>query len=514
MTRPSPSLELSGRRLAISLVVLIGLVAALVGGTLLWQHTHAPINLPVYHHTPNAINTGQSILYLSSPGFAPAPTQLTMVRTSDGAKVWQYALHGSLSTGESPTIGSALAAGQAVEVANGVVYVVDDPHPLGNPDREQELTALRASDGAVLWQRPVQGAFVEVFGVSDGVVCLRVTQQQSSAIVSSALYGYNAKTGALVWQRPGADVIGSPSTRYSVFLFDGLLYVTGGATIGLSSSSVTVNALLARTGQTLWQYTRPAPPSTHGGYAIVYPVAADNGVVVLSGAVAAISGTSSSGLIGIQERDGSVRWRYQASNIINNVPRRGANAPGILEQGGVLYFGTTATDTSLQLDSLQVTTGQLLWRQSISAAHFVLWDLAVDKSNVYAIIVPQWQGPHPSFNGLLLSAVEARSGTPHWHDRPAAEPDPYLAGTGSAVLYASQTGVAGVSESTGATLWHRTFVTGPTVTTADGTAVVSSVVSNGANTWSGTLCGLRQSTGAMRWCDQFITGLGAVVVGP
>lgn len=60
----------------------------------------------------------------------------------------------------------------------------------------------------------------------------------------------------------------------------------------------------------------------------------------------------------------------------------------------------------------------------------------------------------------------------------------------------------------------RRSLTAAPIITADGTAVLSSVVSSGPNTWTGTLCGLQQATGATRWCDQFATGLGAVVLGP
>jgi outer membrane protein assembly factor BamB len=470
------------------------------GGVTLWQRLH----VPVYQHTPNAINTSQSILYLSSPGFAPAPTLLTMVRTSDGAVLWHDSLDGTLSSGFSPTLGEALAHGQAVEVANGVVYFVVDPDHLGSPNREQELLALRADDGTELWRQPVQGAFVEVFGVSDGVVCIRVTQQQGSELVSSALSGYNARTGSLTWQRQGSDVTGSQNTSYSVILFDGILYVTGAADSALSFASLRVNALLASTGQTLWQYAEALPNAASGAQFSVYPVAAENGMVVLL----------ANGLIGIRERDGTVLWRYQASNIIYRVPHGGGSAPGILEQGGALYFGTTAADTSLQLNSLQVTTGHLLWRQPISAAKFILWDLAVGGGSVYAILVPQWAGPHPSFDGLMLSAIEMRSGTLRWQDRPAVQALPYIAGTGAVVLLASTAGQTGLSATDGASLWHHALAFVRVIPAADGTAILSSVVSTGADTWTGTLCGLQQATGATRWCNQFATGLAEVVLGP
>jgi outer membrane protein assembly factor BamB len=517
MTHQSRALNLASRRPVIRLLVLLGLVAAVVGGIVGWQHfLHAPTFHPVYQHTPNAINTGKSVLYLSSSEFAPAPTQLTMMRTGDGAKLWQYSLHGTLSTGYVPTVSEALANGQAVEIANGVVYFVVDPNHLGSPDREQYLMALRADDGAVLWQRPLQGAAVDLFGVSDGVVCLRITKQQGSLEVSSALYGYSAETGRSVWQRQGADVTGSRSTHYSVFLLDGILYVTGSAAAATPSSTATIEALQASTGQMLWQYAQPSPLGAYNTNfpPVAYPVAADDGVLALSSAGAELSGRPRSELIGIRERDGTVLWHYQTSSIIMSVPHGGINAPGILEQGGVLYFGTTSVDTSLQLSSLQLTTGRLLWRQSISAAHFVLWDLVLGNGSVYAILVPQWQGPHPSFDGLTFSALEMRNGTLRWQDRPAVQGEPYIAGTGDIVLFASGNGLAGLRAADGALLWHRATATAAFIATADGTVVVSSVAVNGSDTWAGTLCDVQPASGSMRWCNQFVTGLAAAVIGP
>ena len=179
----------------------------------------------------------------------------------------------------------------------------------------------------------------------------------------------------------------------------------------------------------------------------------------------------SSGLIGIRESDGKVLWRYPVSNIIPSVPHNGANAPGILKQGGALYFGTTAADTSLRLNSLQLATGRLLWSQPISSAgKFVLWDLAVGDSGLYAILVPPWGGMHPSFDGLTLSSIEMRNGALRWQDHPTGEVFPYIADTSGVVLLASATGVAGLSAENGATLWRRSLTTAPIITAANGTA--------------------------------------------
>lgn len=61
---------MNGVCLAMSLLALLGLAAALAGGVVVELRLHAA----AYHHTPNAINTGKSLLYLSSFSFAAAPT--------------------------------------------------------------------------------------------------------------------------------------------------------------------------------------------------------------------------------------------------------------------------------------------------------------------------------------------------------------------------------------------------------------------------------------------------------
>ncbi len=450
----------TGRRVAISLLVLLAVLAALVGGLVLRQRQSAA----TYHHTPNAINTGNSLLYLSSPTFAAQPTQLTMVRTSDGALLWQYALHGVLTTSEISTTGDAIAAGEAVEIANGVIYFVVDPSPLGSPDRVQYLTALRATDGAVLWQRGVRGAFVELFGVSDGVICIRVTQQHGSALASSAVAGYHAATGSQVWQRQESDVVGwqvASYSPYSVVLLDGILYVTSGSPPHASPATVTVHALQANTGQTLWQYSQPGPAS-RALWAAILPMLADDGVVVLS----------STASIGLRERDGTVLWRYQdSSTILANLPHGGRNGPGLRAADGILYFGSSTSGESLSLTALRLSTGDRLWRIPLGTGQRVLWDLAVGSSSVYAMTVPRWTGAHPSFDGLTLAAFDASSGTLRWQDRPAPSSFPYFAGTGDIVPVVSSTGIAGLRAADGAVLWQHSLTDPTDVTPAGGTAI-------------------------------------------
>jgi outer membrane protein assembly factor BamB len=159
-----------------------------------------------------------------------------------------------------------------------------------------------------------------------------------------------------------------------------------------------------------------------------------------------------------------------------------------------------------------------LWQEILGAPKLVLWDLAVGRGGVYALVVPPWAGLHPSFDGLALAALDAGSGTLRWQQHPAGEVFPYVAATGDVVVLASETGLAGLNAADGTTLWHQLLAQGGNVTAAaDDTAILSSVTASGAETaetWAGTLCALQQATGMTRWCDHFVTGLAAVVLGP
>lgn len=498
--RPGPR-KLSGGWLVLSLLALLGLAAALAGGVVAWQRLHAP----TFHHTPNAINTGKSILYFSKPGFNTDPTQLTMVRASDGTILWQYVMNGVLSIGEAPTMQVALAAGQVVEVANGVIYFVVEKPAENSSSHEQDLMALRADTGAVLWRRSMPGFSVELFGVSDGVVCIRVTEAQGSQLTSSALFGYDARTGAVVWQRQDVDASGTKSTQYNVALYDGILYVSGELVSPLPTP-MTIHALLASTGQTLWQYSQPSTPGSQSGHYFFYPVATDQGVVVMY--------SWGGDLLGMREKDGAVLWRYQATNILFNVPHGEFNGPGILERGGALYFGTSAADGSLQLNSLQMTTGRLLWRQPISAAKSALWDLAVGDDGVYAMILPQWLGMHPVFDGLQISSRDTRSGDLHWQTPPATAPNPYFASAGAVLVIESGSTLLALSADSGATLWRHPNAEAAGIAVVNGAVIYSSIGYTGSDTWTSSLCSLQETIGATRWCDQIAMGSGLFVVGP
>lgn len=66
------------------------------------------------------LNTGASILYLGSPSFSDGlPTQLTMLRTSDGSILWQYPLGGTLDVGEFTNINLAIQIGQGLPIVDG-----------------------------------------------------------------------------------------------------------------------------------------------------------------------------------------------------------------------------------------------------------------------------------------------------------------------------------------------------------------------------------------------------------
>lgn len=499
----------SSRRVIIVLILSLGLLSALGAGFLLLRQQSAQ----PFHHVKPALNTGASILYLGSSSFDDDPTQMTMLHTSDGSILWQYSLPGTLSAGEFGDINQALQANQGLQIVNGVIYFVVDPMRLGNPNRMQKLMALRASDGKLLWQRQIQGDYVEMLGVSDGVVCISATRLHSPTPSSWMLYGYSTESGSLVWQHQLGDVGSTVSPIVPFLLLDGILY--GSSAIRNPSThqiATTFAALQASTGRTLWQYAQTSPPGQI--FYLLGPMIGDNGVVVFSSASGVYPTVSAVSLIGIRESDGTVLWRGQLPSAVSNLPYGGANASGIIESNGLLYFVDTPAGTvGLQLNALQMQDGKIVWQQPITSEKSWLWYMTVANGNVYVVHALSFQGVHPTYKGLSIEAFTTDSGARRWSDQPTQEvyTEIHSASSHAALLSAGST-VSGVRVSDGSVLWQKTLAS--ILTVANDIGIFFSAPPIGSDTGSGSLCGLQPDTGATLWCKQFSIGLAAIVLGP
>lgn len=493
-------LHLPGRSaLVVGSALIVILVVSLVAEIITLPHR------PVFQHTPNAPNQGASLLLLGSPNDNPYNTyitRLTMTRTSDGAVLWQYDLPGVLATGQIAQEG-ALLDGTAIQIVNGAVYFAVDPMPLGNPNRMQSLVALRASDGTPLWQAQIQGSFLEIIGVSDGVVCVEagLPHPQGNDML---LAGYDAKTGARVWQRSSSDVIGSMGFTYPI-LIDGVLYLAGSS--GSSSTgqrSATTYALQASTGQTLWQYTQSGPTLTG-------PIIGAQGVAVFYSITGDLLKNPATTLVGIQESDGTVLWRYALSAPVQNIPTGGS---GIMESNGVAYF-VTATQAP-ELNALRLQDGTLLWQQPVTAEASVMWYISLAAGSIYVATADPYQGFHPSFDNPSIAAFQASSGALRWRYQPAEAGFPEVVADANAATVLGNDTLYGVRASDGAALWQQTIASRPAVLSADGSLIVWYAMTTDirAGTGASHLCALEPESGAQSWCQDIDGWLYAVLQGP
>ena len=256
---------------------------------------------PVPNRANPVPNNGHSLLSISAD--VNGNEFLTMIRASDGRQLWQYAVHGEIATaGYPPT-----TIDQAVKVFAGNVYfAVAQPNHL-NPTSFL-LLALRASNGAPLWQKQIKVPALTMIGVIAGEVCLWASSDANTGSINTlSVYGYNAATGNLDWQRSLRDIAVNAAypSSYPPFVIDDILYFFGAAPSN-TQKHPGVSILIAvqpQTGQTLWQRQLPGNQS--------YPLAGDNGIVIVyltSGNIFQPQ-TIKTSLLGLNESDGSMVWQ-------------------------------------------------------------------------------------------------------------------------------------------------------------------------------------------------------------
>ncbi len=512
------SLHLPGRRpLLIGLALAIVLVAGLVGGILLLQRHAAPA--PVFRHVPNAPNLGASLLSLSTPSDSPnssAVSRLTMLRTSDGATLWQYDLPGILATGGAGGVDEALQQG-TLQIANGVIYFAIVDAPANTSTSPESLMALRASDDTLLWRQEVQAACAQMVGVSDGVVICSGTASpgtDSHAAPPMIFSGYDAKTGKRVWQRAVSDITGANGIAPPT-LIDGVLYCIGGSrAVGSSQRDSILYALQASTGRTLWTYTQPSPTG-------MVPLAGNNGVALVLAIIGDIFKNPTVNLTGIQESTGTILWQDTLTSATWANPYGGPWSSGIFFSNGLVYFSTFDPNTKIpKLEALQLQDGATRWSQPITAQASDLWYLTMANGTLYTVTALPYEGIHPTYQGTMVQAFQASNGAPLWQYRAAQmAPTSVTAPTSASVTVVSGTTVSGIAASDGTAQWQRTFDTAysvvPSLMSANGSTIVSYITKDSAGyAWVGHICALQPETGASRWCDDPDGIFFALVEGP
>ncbi len=159
----------------------------------------------------------------ATPATTPVDNAIVARHASNGHTLWTYSLSRSAP---SCAISAITSAGEdlyaSASCANGA----------------GRIFALRASDGALLWQSSLNGQF----SVVNGVVCIHVTQASPT---QADLYVLDASSGKLLWQ----DAPGSSQHQTQA-------WTPGNGYVYLLDNS-TLRALRASDGQTAWSMGFP-----------------------------------------------------------------------------------------------------------------------------------------------------------------------------------------------------------------------------------------------------------------
>ncbi len=372
--------------------------------------THA-----VAHVTPTATPivspwwSGHNVALTIVDGVAYVGSQdgiVSALRTSDGAVLWHFMTKGS-------------ADGQPI-VVNGVVYVSTAL------DRgAASVYALRArSDGSLLWQDKLNGPTGGMLTVVDGVV-----------------YALRGSDGTLLWRYElDGHAISSPAV------------VNGVAYVGLEEG--TMYAIQASTGSLLWRFILPGgafePPLVSNG--VVYVGISEPNPYIASAAHAGyahqisdrsvpgeVNKPSKSGIASVyalRAGDGGLLWYDKLNN-------GGMYNDGVwlAVADGRVYVGTDVNAHAGYVYALKASDGALLWRYTTEGG--VCSALAVN-GRVYLC----------SADGVV-SALQTSNGSLLWQytilgfvfEAPVVDGGIVYIGSGNGIAYA-------LRATDGALLWH------------------------------------------------------------
>jgi outer membrane protein assembly factor BamB len=338
---------------------------------------------PQLVNRPASAPADQTVAFIQYTQYGSA-ANIIGVSARDGATRWTRALAGAPSMLLSPAPGVIIA-----------------------PVFTQGLTALRVSDGAVLWRTAAAAAALPRLIATDGGRLFALTTLSSAP---SALIALDARTGAALWRAPTPTTMGQ---SLALAAGDGLVFVMGQVSdAGTPQSQWEVEALRATDGAVQW--TRVS-----GGMGFVALAAA---FFVVGGALMVI--TRAGPLTALRARDGSIAWTSALGGAPDNPPQifaatsDGARIYAVAQPSrwGMGPNGAPI-EPPVTLSALDARDGAVQWREHISLATSN-WSLAVsdgvllsgasvDETNAFSGFYP---------TGSLLTAYDVTSGRALWRD--------------------------------------------------------------------------------------------------
>ena len=258
------------------------------------------------YQTPSVVN---GVLYVNASVDGQSGIVYAL-RASDGTVLWRYSTSGSVDT---------------LTVQNREVYVFS----------QNKLSALRASDGHQLWNRPMDATFYQSPQLFAGVIYFMATKfsLETPTARSAGLLPQTMAVGSLFWSNGQAIAVKQ--------------------TTPLKEGKSSVYAIRASDGTVLWQH-----PMNNGGDSFAAWLQIAHGVVYTS--VVAVANSSNTGTISaLQSSNGAVIWQ----DTINDSPS------GVLLAGGVIYASAGAASSSA-VYALRARDGTLLWSYPIDGNAF------------------------------------------------------------------------------------------------------------------------------------------------
>jgi len=268
-----------------------------------------------------------------APNYRETTNQVVLLalRASDGAALWEHTVVGGIQS--APVVDGAL------------VFLTSSGSQQGGPGR---VEALRTRDGSDAWSTQV-GAAPSGVVIADGLVIL------SSGGAVSAL---QEKTGALAWTTNGPPVqTASGNSLYAPTVAGNTVYVEGESGLSVDTNRFALFALDAKTGAHLW--------SVSVGVTAYEPLIVGATAIVSTSVF--VNSTDSSTVEGLDVANGSTLWSYAPPPDFVLSPPVLAQGNIYLTQAGVSHAADIANGSVV---ALRVSDGAVQWRTKVGGLAF------------------------------------------------------------------------------------------------------------------------------------------------
>jgi len=370
----------------------------------------------------------------------------------------------------SPLIGHDVR----LTINNGVVYA---------GTMNNDIYALRAGNGKLLWRYHTQGSISEAPLVVNGIVYVSAnTVVGPGEEYTGIAYALRASDGAVLWR------FARNGYTYTPVVVDGVVYI--------GAWDNTVTALRANDGTPIWHFT------THGP--VFDDLSVVNGVVYASSYIEQGPGT----VYALKASDGTLHWRFTTQGGVSQATvANGAvyveSAQGLtvlrISNGTPIWhfaLGSTGFSTPIVLNGIIYTMALKvsLAETSSSGGGSMARTISSEQITPFTSIAPFKSGVSSVY------ALRASDGTPLWHYTLNNGKNSWgtLLSIANGVIYAGasvdsgKNSIYALRASNGSLIWQQTSDDAP-----DSGVVANGILYIGSN--SSAVFALRADNGSLLW---------------